>query len=127
LLKENKKLLEEYLNNIFSFYIKDSNKQDINFPKKKINEIFLTMDENYLKMYENIEKGNVAKIPDFSGKNINVVGGSSSSSGGDKCDFDEVLEKLHAAAMEEIEASKGAEDGSFSARLLKAIDDCEFC
>jgi superfamily II DNA or RNA helicase len=72
LLKENKKLLEEYLNNIFSFYIKDSNKQDINFPNKKINEIFLTMDENYLKMYENIEKGNVAKIPDFSGKNINV-------------------------------------------------------
>jgi len=58
------------------------------------------------------------------GKNINVICGGS---GGDKCDFDEVLEKLHAAAMEEIEASKGAEDGGFSARLIKAIDDCEFC
>jgi superfamily II DNA or RNA helicase len=72
LLKENKKLLEEYLNNIFSFYIKDSSKPDINFPTKKINEIFLVMDDKYLRMYENIEKGNVAKIPDFSGKNINV-------------------------------------------------------
>jgi NAD(P)-dependent dehydrogenase (short-subunit alcohol dehydrogenase family) len=30
------------------------------------------MDDKYLKMYENIEKGNVAKIPDFSGKNISV-------------------------------------------------------
>jgi superfamily II DNA or RNA helicase len=72
LIKENKQLLEEYLKNIFSFYIKDSSKPDVNFPKKKINEIFLIMDDKYLKMYENIEEGNVAKIPDFSGKNINV-------------------------------------------------------
>jgi hypothetical protein len=58
-----------------------------------------------------------------SGKNINVL----CCGRGDKCDFDEVLEKLHAVAMAEIEASKGAEYGGFSAKLLKAIDECEFC
>lgn len=58
-----------------------------------------------------------------SGKNINILCGGSI----DKCDFDEVLEKLHAAAMEEIKASKGAECGGFSAKLLKVIEESEFC
>jgi SNF2 family DNA or RNA helicase len=72
LLKENKKELETYLKNILSFYTKDSTNEDSNFPSKKINEIFLEMDSNYLKSYENIENGKVSQIPDFSGKNINV-------------------------------------------------------
>ena len=72
LLKENKKKLETYLKNILSFYTKDSTNEDSNFPSKKINEIFLEMDSNYLKSYENIENGKVSQIPDFSGKNINV-------------------------------------------------------
>lgn len=71
LLKENKKKLEAYLKNILSFYSKDS-KDDSNFPSKKINEVFLQMDSDYLKSYENIENGKVSQIPDFSGKNINV-------------------------------------------------------
>lgn len=72
LLKENKKKLETYLKNILSFYTKDSTNEDSNFPSKKINEIFLEMDSNYLKSYEDIENGKVSQIPDFSGKNINV-------------------------------------------------------
>jgi len=72
LLKENKKKLETYLKNILSFYTKDSTNKDSNFPSKKINEIFLEMDSDYLKSYENIEDGKVSQIPDFSGKNINV-------------------------------------------------------
>jgi superfamily II DNA or RNA helicase len=71
LLKENKNKLEDYLKNILSFYSKDSN-DDSNFPSKKINEVFLEMDSDYLKSYENIENGKVSQIPDFSGKNINV-------------------------------------------------------
>ena len=71
LLKENKKKLEAYLKNILSFYSKDST-DDSNFPSKKINEVFLEMDSDYLKSYENIENGKVSQIPDFSGKNINV-------------------------------------------------------
>jgi superfamily II DNA or RNA helicase len=72
LLKENRKKLEVYLKNILSFYTKDSTKEDPNFPSKKINEIFLEMNSDYLKSYENIENGKVSQIPDFSGKNINV-------------------------------------------------------
>jgi len=71
ILKENKKKLEAYLKNILSFYSKD-NDDDSNFPSKKINEVFLEMDSNYIKSYENIENGKVSQIPDFSGKNINV-------------------------------------------------------
>jgi len=71
LLKENKKKLEAYLKNILSFYSKDS-ADDSNFPSKKINEVFLEMNSDYLKSYENIENGKVSQIPDFSGKNINV-------------------------------------------------------
>ena len=72
LLKKNRKNLEDYLKNILSFYTKDSTNKDSNFPSKKINEIFLEMDSNYLKSYEDIENGKVSQIPDFSGKNINV-------------------------------------------------------
>jgi len=70
LLKENKNKLKAYLNNIFSFYIKDNN--DENFPTKKVVEIYLKMDKQYLSMYNNIENGEANKIPDFKGKNIQV-------------------------------------------------------
>lgn len=68
--KTKKKEFEEYLSDIFSFYIKD--KPDPNFPKKKILEIYLPMDEKYLKLYEEVEKGEVNRIPDFRDKNIQV-------------------------------------------------------
>jgi superfamily II DNA or RNA helicase len=61
-----------YVKNIFSFYIKDNLKQDPNFPRKKVLEIFLPMNSDYYKTYLNVEKGQVSKIPDFKGKNINV-------------------------------------------------------
>lgn len=63
-------LLKKYLENIFSVYTKKQD--DSNFPKKKVYEIFLEMPESYLKIYENVEKGEVKKIPDFKNKNINV-------------------------------------------------------
>jgi superfamily II DNA or RNA helicase len=62
----------EYVKNIFSFYIKDSGKPDPNFPKKKIVEVFLPMDQDYFKTYVGVENGQVNKIPDFKGKNIHV-------------------------------------------------------
>ena len=68
--KTKKKEFEEYLSDIFSFYIKD--KPDPNFPKKKVLEIFLPMDEKYLKLYEEVETGEVKRIPDFKDKNIQV-------------------------------------------------------
>lgn len=68
--KSNKKELEDYLSDIFSFYIKD--KPDSNFPRKKVLEIFLPMDEIYLKSYEEVETGEVKRIPDFKDKNIQV-------------------------------------------------------
>jgi superfamily II DNA or RNA helicase len=64
------KELKAYLSDIFSFYIKD--KPDPNFPRKKVLEVFLPMDEKYLKLYEEVEKGEVNKIPDFRDKNIQV-------------------------------------------------------
>lgn len=70
LLKENKNKLKKYLDNVFSFYIKENN--DINFPTKKIVEIYLKMDKSYLSMYSDIENGEANKIPDFKGKNIQV-------------------------------------------------------
>ncbi len=70
LLKENKNKLKAYLNNIFSFYIKDNT--DENFPTKKVVEIYLKMDKQYLSMYNNIERGEATKIPDFKDKNIQV-------------------------------------------------------
>jgi SNF2 family DNA or RNA helicase len=68
--KTKKKEFEEYLSDIFSFYIKD--KPDPNFPKKKILEVFLPMDDKYLKLYNEIETGESNTIPDFKDKNINV-------------------------------------------------------
>jgi SNF2 family DNA or RNA helicase len=70
LLKENKNKLKAYLNNIFSFYIKDNT--DENFPTKKVVEIYLKMDKQYLLMYNNVENGEASKIPDFKDKNIQV-------------------------------------------------------
>ncbi|AYV79942.1 MAG: chromodomain helicase DNA binding protein 8 [Gaeavirus sp.] len=69
-ISTNKTKLQEYLSDIFSFYIKD--KQDINFPDKKVLEIFLPMNDKYLKLYEEIETGEVNRIPDFRDKNIHV-------------------------------------------------------
>jgi SNF2 family DNA or RNA helicase len=68
--KTKKKEFEDYLSDIFSFYIKD--KPDPNFPKKKILEVFLPMDDKYLKLYNEIETGESNTIPDFKDKNINV-------------------------------------------------------
>jgi superfamily II DNA or RNA helicase len=65
-----KKEFNDYLSGIFSFYIKD--KQDHNFPRKKVLEIFLEMDDMYLKSYMDVEKGEVEKIPAFKDKNIQV-------------------------------------------------------
>lgn len=70
LLKENKNKLKAYLSNIFSFYIKDNT--DENFPTKKVVEIYLKMDKQYLSMYNNVESGEASKIPDFKDKNIQV-------------------------------------------------------
>ena len=68
--KSKKKEFEEYISDVFSFYIKD--KPDPNFPRKKILEVFLPMDEKYLKLYNEIETGEVNRIPDFKDKNIQV-------------------------------------------------------
>ena len=68
--KSKKKEFEEYLSDVFSFYIKD--KPDPNFPRKKVLEIFLPMDDKYFKLYEEIESGEVKNIPAFKDKNINV-------------------------------------------------------
>jgi superfamily II DNA or RNA helicase len=69
-ISNNPSQLKKYLSNIFSFYIKD--KPDANFPKKKVLEIFLKMDNKYLESYENVETGEVKKIPDFKDKNVQV-------------------------------------------------------
>ena len=66
------KKLEEYVKNIFSFYIKNSNNKDKNFPSKKIIDIFLPMSEKYYKIYTEVENGEVKQIPDFKNKNIHV-------------------------------------------------------
>ena len=62
----------KYIKDIFNFYIKDHDIPDPNFPSKKILEIFLQMENSYLKTYEKIEQGQEHKIPDFRGKNIHV-------------------------------------------------------
>jgi superfamily II DNA or RNA helicase len=62
---------KEYINGWFDFYIKKKD-DDPNFPSKKMFEIFLPMEKDYLKTYLNIEKGQVSKIPDFKDKNIHV-------------------------------------------------------
>jgi len=67
----NKIDFKNYVYELFNFYIKDSN-TDQNFPSKKILEIFLPMEDSYLKTYEQIEQGQVNKIADFKDKNIHV-------------------------------------------------------
>lgn len=69
---ENKTELKKYIDKLFNFYIKDSDIPDINFPSTKILEIFLSMEDAYLKTYEKIEQGQEHKILDFKGKNIHV-------------------------------------------------------
>lgn len=69
---DNETELHEYINDVFSFYVKDKSVYDPNFPSYKIIEIFLPMNELYNKIYSNVEKGQVSKIPDFKGKNIHV-------------------------------------------------------
>ena len=64
------KKTKQYLSNVFSFYIKPAN--DANFPKRKIHEIFITMDDDYLKLYNKIEKGIIGQFKEFKGKNIQV-------------------------------------------------------
>ena len=63
-------MLKKYLENIFSIYTKKQD--DSNFPKKKEFEFFLEMPEQYFKIYNDVENGEVKKIPDFKNKNINV-------------------------------------------------------
>lgn len=63
---------KKYIKGIFNFYLKDSDIPDPNFPSKKILEIFLPMEDSYLKTYEKIEQGQEHKIQDFRGKNIHV-------------------------------------------------------
>jgi superfamily II DNA or RNA helicase len=58
-----------YLSNVFNIYIKSSDKH---FPDKKIVEIFLKMDNDYLKKYNKIENGEVKKFPQFNNKNTTV-------------------------------------------------------
>ena len=60
---------KKYLENVFNIYIK---KNENNFPAKKIIEIFLKMNNDYLKKYKKVENGEVKKFPQFNGKNINV-------------------------------------------------------
>ena len=69
---KNKTEFKNYIKGIFNFYIKDSDIPDPNFPSKKILDIFLPMEDSYLKTYESIEQGQEQKIPDFKGKNIQV-------------------------------------------------------
>ncbi len=67
-----KKEFKKYIQDIFSFYIKDPDKPDPNFPNKKVLDIYLPMDSDYYKTYLGVENGQVSKIPDFKGKNIHV-------------------------------------------------------
>jgi superfamily II DNA or RNA helicase len=69
---KNKTEFKKYIKDVFNFYFKDSAIPDSNFPSKKILEIFLPMEDSYLKIYEKVEKGQENKIQDFRGKNIHV-------------------------------------------------------
>lgn len=69
---KNKTEFKKYIRGIFNFYIKDPDVPDPNFPSKKILEIFLPMDKQYLQIYEGIEQGQENKIDDFRGKNLHV-------------------------------------------------------
>jgi superfamily II DNA or RNA helicase len=67
---ESQKSLKNYISDIFSFYVRKDD--GIDFPDKKIHEIYLPMNKKYNELYEKIEKGHVSKIKDFKGKNVHV-------------------------------------------------------
>lgn len=68
---KSKRLLSKYIGNMFLFYSR-SDSNNIHFPDKKINEIFLTMNKKYSDIYDKIEKGHVSKFKTFKGKNVHV-------------------------------------------------------
>lgn len=57
----------------------------------------------------------------ISSKNINVI------HEGEKCNFNNILEKLHCLSLEKIKSSNATSNGEFSEALLKVIDEYEFC
>jgi hypothetical protein len=93
---------------------------------KELEELEKQLHSTHFALHTSIETLENIHTLVVSGKNINVLCSGDGSSAY-KCDFDEILEKLHAASIAEIEVSKGVEDGGFSAKLLKVIDECEFC
>jgi hypothetical protein len=93
---------------------------------KELEELEKQLLNTHLTLHTSIETLENIHALVVSGKNINILCGGDSSSTY-KCDFDEVLEKLHATTMAEIEASKGVECGGFSAKLFKVIEESEFC
>jgi superfamily II DNA or RNA helicase len=68
---KSKKLLTDYVSNVFSFYSRNTNDGHF-FPSKKIHEIYLPMSKKYNDVYEKIEKGHVSKFKKFKGKNVHV-------------------------------------------------------
>ena len=88
---------------------------------KELEDLERQLHGTHLALHNSIETLQGIHALVIAGKNINVVCGA------EKCDFDEVLEKLHAVAMETISASQGLKSGEFAEALLKAIDECEFC
>ena len=88
---------------------------------KELEDLERQLQNTHLALHNSIETLENINMLFTSGKNINVI------CGGKKCDFDEVLEKLHAAAMETISASQGLKSGEFGEALLKEIDECKFC
>lgn len=69
---KNQKPFKEYLSDIFSFYTKDDDDNDPNFPLKKVSEVYLPMTSSYLTTYSNVEKGYISQIREFVGKNVHV-------------------------------------------------------
>lgn len=63
---------KKYVSGIFDFYVPNTESHIKHFPTKKITEIFLCMENEYLKTYEKIESGQESKISDFKDKNIHV-------------------------------------------------------
>lgn len=63
---------KEYLENIFSFYIRSQTSENPNFPRKKIIDVYLPMNSKFLERYNKIQDGQAAKVPEFKDKNIKV-------------------------------------------------------